>query len=473
MKLSSKKILSVGISLILPLHSLLLPAKLDSANLTNTKDTLQSSRLSYNGRVKSPTAAGSSHVWIYTSAAAPAYSITTNPLTAGDSLTIGTGAYTVVDVIDSDEFTVSPVLAAGDADDTDPIYLKAKPQHVVTFNTVAAIANGYFRVLLPADATTPNDGNPDDQGFDFGGGSITLTPTDTTGYTFASTVNAATASGGTGCTSPANYHCFEFHYSGAGGVGTAITLTIGNTNGTNTPIAPNTGTSHSEGTADTYTFQVRHYDSSNLLIDQTNGKTALIESVKVTATVDPTITFSIAGRASATTNCNVTADITTTALSVPFGTMSLNTFVNGAHDLNVSTNADYGYAVTASEDDQLGKDGGTTPFIADTTCDGGTCTQSTAANWATATNNGFGYAIENVDAATISGTYNGYNEFARTFSAKQFADIAGSETPQTIMSSTTTANSEDVYVCYRLSVGATQEAGDYENQVIYTATATF
>lgn len=467
-----KPVLSVIVALILPIQSLLIPHQLESANLTNTKDTLQSSRLSFNGRVKSPTAALSSHVWIYTVASAPAYSITTNPLTAGDSLTIGTGAYTVVDVIDSDEFTVSPVLASGDADDTDPIYLKTKPQHVVTFNTTAAIANGYFRILIPADATTPNDGNPDDQGFDFNT-TVDIVGTNTTGYTFASTVNAATVSGGTGCTSPANYHCFEYHYSGAGGVGTAISLSIGNTNGTNTPIAPNTGTSHTEGTADGYTYQVRHYDSNNLLIDQTNGRVALIESVKVTATVDPTITFSIAGRAAATTNCNVTADITTTALSVPFGTMSLNTFVNGAHDLNVSTNADYGYAVTASEDDQLGKDGGTSPFIADTTCDGAACTQTTAANWATATNNGFGYAIERVDAATISGTYNGYNEFARTFSAKQFADIAGSETPQTIMSSTTTANSEDIYVCYRLTVGATQEAGDYENQVIYTATSTF
>lgn len=464
-----KTILSISVSLILPIQSILAPHQLDSANLTNTKDTLQSSRTSFNGRVKSPTVAGNSHVWIYTAASAPANSINTNALRQGDSLTIGTGTYTVVGILDADEFTVSPVLASGDADDTDVIYYKAKPQHVITFNTASAVADGYFRVLLPADTTTPNDGKPDDDGFDFNT-TVTLTPTDATGYTFASAINAATASGGTGCTSPANYHCFEFHYSGTGGVGTAITLKIGTTTGTNTPIAPNPSVAHTEGLADTFTYQLKNYSSANIVIDQTNGKLAVQEPVRLTATVDPTITFSVAGRASGTTNCGVVAGITTTALSVPFGTLALNTFVNGAQQLNVSTNADYGYAVTSAEDDQMGKNGGTTPFIIDTLCDSGTCSESTSAEWNVATNNGLGYAVQNIDGAVAASIY---TESARTFSSRQFADLTGSETPQNVISSTTVANSEDAYVCYRISIGATQEAGDYMNQVIYTATASF
>jgi hypothetical protein len=136
--------------------------------LTSVKDTLQTSRLSVNARVDATgTAAGSSTVKLKTVASAPANTISTANLRAGDSLVIGTGTYTILDIIDADEFTVSPVVASGDADDDDVIYLNMKPQHVVTLTTTTAVANGFIQVLLPADATTPNDGNPDDQGYDF------------------------------------------------------------------------------------------------------------------------------------------------------------------------------------------------------------------------------------------------------------------------------------------------------------------
>ena len=289
----------------------------------------------------------------------------------------------------------------------------------------------------------------------------------------------ATASGGTGCTAPANYHCFEFHYSGIGAIGQAFTLYIGATTGTNTPIAPATGTAHTEGTADTYTFIVKNFalnanPNTATPYDATTGKVAHIESVRVTATVDPTISLSVAGIASGATRCGVATDVTTTALSVPFGTMALNTFKTLAQDVTVSTNAASGYVVTASENDQLGKDGATTPFIIDALGNGGAMTESASAEWTTATINGFGFSLQNVDAASVAFQYTtATGNCTGTFCSRQFADIVGSETPQTIFSSTTVANAENVYVCYRLGVGATQAAGDYENQIIYTATGTF
>jgi hypothetical protein len=349
-----------------------------------------------------------------------------------------------------------------------------RPRHVIQFTTASAVANGYFQILLPADSTNPNDGNPDDEGYDFNT-SVDVTAPSDVGSTFDFVAGVATAAGATGCTSPANYHCFEFHYSGAGAVGQAFTLYIGNTNGTNTPIAPATGTSHTEGTADTYPILVRQFAANTdpntaTPVDNTTARVAHIESVRVTATVDPTISFTIAGISSGSTRCGVSTDVTTTATSVPFGGMTLNSFKTLAQDLTVSTNASGGYVVTAQENDQLGLGGATTPFIPDTTCDGGTCTESTAAEWNTNTINGFGYSLQNVDAASIAFQY---NDSGDTFRSKQFADIAGAETAQTIFSSTTVANAENAYVCYRLSVGATQAAGDYENQITYTATGTF
>lgn len=472
-----KKLMFLGVLSVAFLSSLVNPHTLDGANLANTKDLLSSSRLSVNARVDATgTTTGSSHVLIKTSASAPANTISTANLRAGDSVVIGTGTYTIVDIIDADEFTVTPVLLAGDTDDDDPVYLKMQPTHTITFDTATAVANGFFQILIPADATTPNDGAPDDQGFDFGGGTVTIASPDIGNYDFVPAENAATASGGTGCTAPANYHCFEFHYNGTGGVGTTITLTIGS--GANTPIAPATGTSHTEATADTYTYIVKNFANnadpeSDAAVDQTKGKIALIESVRVTATVEPTINFSIAGVNTGTSICGATPDIDTTTgvnspLAVPFGSLTLNTFKDAGHNLTVSTNAASGYVVTAAENDQLSRDGLGVTTIPDTTCDSGPCTITSEQDWSTGTNNGFGYSLENVDAASITWEYNDTG----TFDARPFA-VLGTDTPTTLFYSSTVANAENAYVCYRLSVGATQAAGDYENQITYTATGTF
>ncbi len=476
-----KRILPLILSLLVTV-SLIFPHQTDSANLTVVKDTLQSSRISNYARVDATgTFAGSSTVVLKTAASAPANTVSTANFRIGDSLTIGTGTYTVVGIKNASEFSVSPVLAAGDDDDNDPIYLKSKPQHVVTFNTASAVADGYFRVLIPADATTPNDGNPDDQGFDFGGGTITVAASTTalaSEYTFVAGV--ATVSGGTGCTSPANYHCFEVHYSGSGGVGKAITINIGQTGGTNSLIAPAPGGSHTEATADTYTFQVKNYDNIDASVDATSGKIAVIESVRVTATGDPTITFTIAGVASGANPCGTgvanQTDVDTTTgtnapLAVPFGTLGLNAFKDAAHLLTVSTNASNGYIVTAQENDQLGKDGGTTPYIQDADGDAASATETVTDTWDTASGNpGFGYTLKSINLATVPFTSTG-----ATFNVRKFPSVADPDSPlvATVMSSTGTADAHTANVCYRISVDSTQAAGDYENQITYTATASF
>ena len=264
------------------------------------------------------------------------------------------------------------------------------------------------------------------------------------------------------------------------GDGTPITITIGNTNGSNTPIAPAPSASHTQATADTYTFQVKNYDNINAVVDSTSGKIAVIESVRVTATVDPTISFSITGVTSGANPCGTGAtnqtDIDTTTgtnapLAVPFGTLALKTFKDAAHLLTVSTNAANGYTVTAQENDQLGKDGGTTPFIPDADGDNGTGDETTSDTWDTATGNpGFGYTLKSISGSTVPFTSTG-----ATFNMRRFPSVADPDSPlvSTIMSNTTTADSNTANVCYRISVDATQAAGDYENQITYTATASF
>jgi len=93
---------------LVQIGSLFYPSLTLAANLTVAKNTLQSSRMSFYGRVKSPTTAGSSHVWIYTVASAPANSITTAGLKPGDTLTIGAGtSYVIANIVDDDEFNLA------------------------------------------------------------------------------------------------------------------------------------------------------------------------------------------------------------------------------------------------------------------------------------------------------------------------------------------------------------------------------
>jgi len=171
-----------------------------------------------------------------------------------------------------------------------------------------------------------------------------------------------------------------------------------------------------------------------------------------------------------TTACGVATDVTTTASTVPFGSLSINSFTNAAQQLEVSTNADNGYVVTALENDQLSRVDDSTVEIADTPGDTSTASESVSDEWSSTSTKGFGYSLQNVDANSVAFYY---NESSRTFSARQFAATADSESPQTIFSSSTVADAEDAYVCYRAIVSATQEAGTYWNAITYRATATF
>ena len=460
-----KKLGRSGLFLFLAISlGLILARDLGSANLTSVKDTLETSRLSFHAANASGITAGSSVIQIQTSGYP---STSTANLFPGDTIKyLGTGnTYTVDQIIDSDEFSITGTLATADSDANDEFVVIRTATHTVTLTTVSAVPNGAIRVRIKAASTNYNDGNPDQDGFDFNSmtDSDVTCPADTTGFDFVT--GTATVSGGTGC--PAGYHCFECRYSGTGAASTSLSITIG---GTNELVNPAPASGHTAGTADTYSVIVENLDANDNVVDSTIAKVAVIESVRVTATVDPRIEFSIAGVASGNTVCGNTLDVTTTATAVPFGSVAISSFTDAAQQLTVATNANGGYVVTAIEDDQLSIGGDHSVEIPDTPGDNSLASHTTSDEWANTSTKGFGYSLQNVSAASVAF---GYDESSRTFPAKQFADAANSETPQTIFSSTTVANSEQVYVCYRLIVSATQQAGEYENQITYRATATF
>jgi hypothetical protein len=243
--------------------------------------------------------------------------------------------------------------------------------------------------------------------------------------------------------------------------------------------APKTGTdNHTLGQADTYAVIIQHRDSGGTVVDQSTTKIGVVDAVRVTATIEPQLTFTITGLASGAIACGGTTDVTTTAISVPFGSLTIGSFVDAAQRLTVSTNAAGGYSVTTAENDQLGRNGtacagdgsGSNSCVVDASVSG--VTHTTAADWTDASNDeGFGYSLD-PGTGTFTVAF-AYDDSSSTFYAKQFADLTESEDPQTIYSRSDVAASDVVDVCYRIAPAATNVAGDYENYIVYTASATF
>lgn len=101
--------------------------------------------------------------------------------------------------------------------------------------------------------------------------------------------------------------------------------------------------------------------------------------------------------------------ISTTGTSVPFGTVSANTFYQGCQDLKVSTNAPGGYSLSVQESYAMRTaSGGYT--IPDTTCDAGGCTETVAASWTDPNKNGYGHTCYNQSMHDCDSSYvNGPN----------------------------------------------------------------
>lgn len=461
-------------------YSILNPQQLDAAGLSSASATLSNPRLSYAAGVSATINAGLTIITISGSGNADN---DTNHLFPNDYIGVGNNPnLQVASIANSTTFVLKTALT-NQILNTHKVYSTQSGTLAVNFYTASAIpTGGSIEIDIPSAVGTAstNDGTPDyaavgSNGFDLNyiGASDVTCPA---GFT------AAAPTVGTGA-APHKIYC---NLNGSAlAAGANLTVTIGTaTKGLVNP-APNL--THTQGVADTYLLQA--YTKSGAAgtgttLDSVPIKIAPVEGVLLSASIDETLNFTVAAVTSANlpTTCGFTPAgtlVTTTATTVPFGSsISSNTFYNGAQQLTVSTNAPGGYSVKIEQNDQMGKDGKictgaadeTTSCIKDTTCNAGSCTFSTSADWSTNTINGLGYALNNVsgtDAVFL------YNESSRTFSAKSLPDQEQSQAKQNVMLATGVRNASSACIVYRLSVSGTQPAGYYFNKVKYTASALF
>jgi hypothetical protein len=280
--------------------------------------------------------------------------------------------------------------------------------------------------------------------------------------------------------------------------GVPLTVTIGdNTKPLINP--PPTTSGHVQGVADVYTIKTEVLSAADALLEDTLIKTAPVEGVLVSASVDETLTFIVGGYNSASnTRCgklHTAAGINTSATAVPWGTLSSGYVIDkneAVQQLTVTTNASGGYTVYAEENDQMGMEGatctGTAPDgtgnaaewgfgTADCIRDYNLGSHTAAADWGTVpgANYGFGYAIENVTGGGTDGQ--ALYTSAGTYAARQFADQQAGEDKYaagaSLMNNNGPVTASSVYVCYRINIPATQPAGFYYNKIKYTAVPRF
>lgn len=206
---------------------------------------------------------------------------------------------------------------------------------------------------------------------------------------------------------------------------------------------------------------------------------AIQDGVTLSATVDETLTFTVAGRTTGDCNTQVTGGnepAAATATTLPFGTISSDTFYNICQSVTIGTNASGGYSTTL-ESITLPTSGTDTILQGD--CDGA-CSITTSAPWDTAaSNNGYAYCmVDNTGngAETADGTeWTAAQQCAGGSQAfKLVPNRAGPQAAQPIMASAGATASNDVsYVGYRLNIGSGQAAGTYQAVFVYNTTPTF
>ncbi len=150
-------------------------------------------------------------------------------------------------------------------------------------------------------------------------------------------------------------------------------------------------------------------------------------------------------------------------ITINFGGLNPGEPITRTNTLTISNGSAYGYQVTASENNSL-RVLSTGVDIPDTTCDAGTCTETTSAAWTSPLTYGFGYRCDDLAGTDCS------TDFSTSTFYKQFANIEKGESPQIIMSGANVGRNKQVQVTYKVNVSGTQPSGGYQNIIQYIAT---
>lgn len=160
-------------------------------------------------------------------------------------------------------------------------------------------------------------------------------------------------------------------------------------------------------------------------------------------------------------NSNIPFTFIISKLAIDFGTLSPLTPKTDSHTLTVTSGAAYGFVVTAIENNRLQID--SSNYIIDTACDSATpCTRTDANIWTDDTNAyGFGYNMSGDNIDTV--------DFASDDHYRPFANASLGHDPAIVMESSLATRLATSTIKYKVNIGGSQQAGNYENGIQFIA----
>lgn len=176
----------------------------------------------------------------------------------------------------------------------------------------------------------------------------------------------------------------------------------------------------------------------------------------VSLTVDPSIAFTVAGVANAQLVNGATTTVTSTATTIPLGTVTTAANAIAAQDLTVTTNAGSGYTVYTRY--TAAPTSGANTIAAWTGTNGVPTTFSAAGTAA------FGYTTN--DATLGTGTANRFTSVGNVWSGFTTSNLE-------VAYGAAAVSSDVTRVGYQVGIAATTPAGTYTTTVILTATPTY
>lgn len=197
-------------------------------------------------------------------------------------------------------------------------------------------------------------------------------------------------------------------------------------------------------------------------------RVAIIDDVVVTANVDTSLTFTIAGLNNGTDVNGTSTTATSTATTLAFGTLPVGSPVTMGQELTVATNARNGFVVTVVQDQNLlSSTGADIDLFVDANATATPSTWVAPSNSITNENTWGHIGLTSEDSDLNS------DEFGTALFAGNF-DAARQVFSHTGPANGTTVDKGLTQVAYRIQITALQEAGDdYTNVLTYVATPTF
>ncbi len=256
-------------------------------------------------------------------------------------------------------------------------------------------------------------------------------------------------------------------------------ITIGTTV-TQSPLSTSmtfTGTTNPTTINTTFFGRITTYSDAGITVLDTAvvaAATLNTTSLAVSASIDPTLSFSIAGvglSANVDAGSGPKTTVITTATSIPFGTVVTGSTNIAAHDVTIITNAGSGFTVslkTLADPPLVSGSYNIDKFCGETA---NTCVNTSPQSWSTPAG-----AVANANTGYFGYTTN--DSTLCTFTAARFTSggpkFAGPETiPYEVDCNPAGVITETKRLGWRMEVNGAQPAGSYTGTIILVATPTY